>query len=450
MDEHPESALHYGHVGRATYHTDTRSWSFTRSFKAPSKISNTGLTRTTVPSPLASIQRQHFTEHLRSAGHDLIPKVLPDLAADWSSLRDDTASRALVNTLRRYDPQVSSLLALGYAEAASGEGRRTSPSPLAAAVTGECGNVIRFQVLDEDTVKVDDGPELHVPSIAGGHFTEWSRRGAPILQICFARSLEERPHWMAARLQDVTVIFRPCLYRRETVPMYVHNEDDIAALGSPRRNSPLDANPVVEIATLQTGGVPHADVTFNPWYNQQFGIIDTEGNWSIWEIISQSRKRKSKYAPKFLKSGSMPWMDHSQDPNGPQHDGWASIEWVGDVSTVLVSDRRCAMICPIFGEENSSTPVELGLSVKSEWVLQVQRSVQNTSHFFILTTTRLLWYDMAMAQPNTRGQMSALFPRLSWRHFRDPEDTTLKITDLLMEDGMHLFPPPSHSITFSC
>jgi hypothetical protein len=32
MDEHPGSALHYGHVGRAIYLPDEQDWIFTRSF----------------------------------------------------------------------------------------------------------------------------------------------------------------------------------------------------------------------------------------------------------------------------------------------------------------------------------------------------------------------------------------------------------------------------------
>lgn len=439
MDEHSESALHYGHTGRAIYVPDTRSWSFTRSFKRPSLISNTGLTRTTVPSPLAPAQRQRFIEHLPSAGQGLIPKVLPDLASDWSSVRNDSFSRAVANTIKSYDPQASTLLDLGYADPALENLNARQTVAIAASVTGECGNIITFRVLEEDHVQLDDDHPLHIPCIGDddGDETEWSRRGAPILQVCFARSLEERPHWMAARLPDVTVIFRPRLYRREAVPIYVP-ENDISEFAVSRRNSPLDANPVLEISIMQTGGAQHADVTFNPWYPRQFGIIDTEGHWSIWEITGHPRKRKSAFAAKCLRRGSLPWMDQFQDPNGPQYDGWSSIEWVGDVSTVLVSDRRCVMVSPIVGEDNQAYPVELGLTLHSEWVLEVLRSAQNTSHFFVLTTTRLLWFDMANAQPNRSGDMQPLRARLAWRHFRDPEDLTLRLSSVQMGNTLQI------------
>ena len=436
MDEHPESALHYGHVGRAIYQPDTRSWTFTRSLKSASPITNTGLTKTTISSPLLATSRRRFIEHLPSAGHHLIPKVLPDLAVGWPSFQNDSLSRAVVNTIHKYNPQVSSLLDIGYADPADLRNRRPIAIAIAAAVTGECGNVITFRVIVEDKAQLDDEILLHIPSIGEAEKAEWSRRGAPILQVSFARSLEERPHWMAARLSNVTIIFRPRLHRLESVPQYVP-EDDIAAFVAPRRNSSLDANPVVEISIAQTGGAPHADVTFNPWYPRQLAIVDNEGYWSIWEIIGHPRKRKSAFVANCVKRGSLPWMDHTREPNGPQYDGWGSIEWVGDVSTILVSDRRCVMVCQIVGEENHTSHVELGLSLESEWVLHVRRSAQNTSHFFVLTTTRLLWFDMSMAEPNASGQRPPISPRLSWRHFRDPEDTTLRLSDVLVGDSTY-------------
>lgn len=441
MDEHPDTALHYGHMGRAVYVPDTHSWAFTRSLKRPYLFSNTGLTRTTVPSPLVGTQRQRFIEHLPAAGQGLIPKVLPDLAVEWSSVRNDSFSRLITNTTRRYDPQVSTLLDIGHADPAQEDLNVRYSVPIAAAVTGECGNSITFRVLSEEDVHLDGPPPLHIPCIGDSDVSEWSRRGAPILQVSFARALEEDPHWLAARLPDATVIFRPRLFRRETVPMYVP-DNDLAALSAPRRNSPLDANPVVEISISQTGGSPHADVTFNPWYPRQFGIIDIEGYWSIWEITGHHRKRKSAFAAKCLKRGSLPWMDHTQDPNGPQYDGWASIEWIGDVSTVLVSDRRCVMVSQIFDEDSQSYQVELGLTLESEWVLQVRRSARNTSHFFVLTTTRLLWFDIASVQRNARGEPLPLKSRLAWRHFRDSEDTTLRLCDVSIGEGKSLSPAP--------
>ncbi|KAJ5112110.1 hypothetical protein N7532_000155 [Penicillium argentinense] len=438
MDEHRTVALHYGHVGRATYLPETRSWTFTRQFRQPPLLVDTGNTRTTVLSPVKPAQpQQHINPRLASE-HNLIPKTLPEFAANWSSLWNDTLSRTITNTAERYDPLVSTLLALGEAKITDQASRIRME--VVAAVTGECGNTISFRTLGKhvDTLDQDVSP-LIVPSIADDSIgdeevTEWSRHGAPIQQICFSRSLE-KSCWMAARLPQSTVIFRPRYYRRTTHPVYMP-EDDLATCAAKPRNSTLDPNPVVEILITHTGNLPHADVTFNPWYPRQFAIIDIQGNWSTWEVYESPS-----WPARCLKRGSLPWMDGShktQTPDGPRYDGWASIEWIADYSTIVVSDRRHVMLYSIGGKQIRSTSVELDLFKKSEWVLDVQRSPQNLSHFFVLTTTRLFWFDLATAPFNETGVRPPLFPRLTWRHFRDPEDTTLRFSDLQMNGNLYL------------
>jgi RNA polymerase I-specific transcription initiation factor RRN6 len=88
--------------------------------------------------------------------------------------------------------------------------------------------------------------------------------------------------------------------------------------------------------------------------------------------------------------------------------------------------------------ENGSSIVELGMTRQSEWILDVQRSTQNVPHFYVLTTSRLLWFDLTTATSNEYGSRTALRPRLTWRHFRDPEDTTLRMSDLLIDGGMRM------------
>lgn len=438
MDEHPESALHYGHVGRAIYLPETQTWTFSRSFARNIPISYTGVTKTTVPAPTPASQAQNSSKPVRTADPQLIPHVLPELASQWSSLQDDAFSKVVLNATNICDPQVSSLLDLGYATYHTTEDTRGRvPVAIAASITGECGNTISFRVLTDETAELPlDGSALRVPCIGQTEVTEWSKRGAPIRHICFARPLEEKSVWMAARLQEGTTIFRP-LYHRDSVPMYIP-DDDTAAFSAPLRNSRLDANAVVDILNPHTGGFPHADVTFNPWYPRQLAIVDIRGNWSIWDISGRQRRRRATWAAACSKKGTLPDTDDKPDSTRPRHDGWASIEWVADFSTILVSDRRCLMLYRLAESEIQSNFVELGMTRQSEWILDVQRSTQNVSHFFVLTTSRLLWFDLTTVTSNESGSRTALRPRLAWRHFRDSEDTTLRMSDLLIDGGMRM------------
>ena len=445
MDEHPAGTLHYGQVGRAVYLPETKAWTFTRSFARAASISYTGVTRTTVPSPHRTSEPQAPLRTVQPSGQRLVSHAHPDLAAHWSLIRDDTFSKTVDAVNLVYDPQVSTLLDLGHAVDFSYEDRRARSSPvaIAASVTGECGNAISFRMMVDHEVQYE-GTSIRLPSIGDAETTEWSTHGAPVRQICFAQSVEaeEKTTWMAARLSDSTVVFHP-LYQRDPMPMHLHGDSSVA-FSTVLQNSRLDANPVVDIPNLHTGGFAHADVAFNPWYNQQLALVDTGGHWSVWEISGRQRRQKGNWSAAPGSKGSLPWTSDMADTNRPRHDGWASILWVADFSTILVSDRRCAMLYQVTGDNPRSNTVELGMGREWEWILDVQRSSQNSSHFFVLTTSRLLWFDVTRSPFDQEHMGSPLRSRLSWRHFRDPEDTTLRISELLVNGGRFIGPLTWH------
>lgn len=435
MDEHADSALHYGHVGRAVYLPETKTWTFARSFTQPPSITYTGETIKTVPSPCHAAQLQTPPKISRQANDKLIPNAHPDLAAEWPSIRDDAFSKVVTSASNTYDPLVSSVLDLGYALDYASEAK-TNPGPLAiaAVVTGESRNAISFRMLADDTTELRrENSVIYVPSIGDKETTEWSRWGHPIQQLCFARPVEGKSTWMAARLPDVTTVFRP-IYHRNPVPIHVHDED-VGAVCGPLRNSRLDANPVVEVNKSSSGGFAHADVTFNPWYPRQFAIVDTRGNWTVWEVTGRQRRRNATWATSLITRGSLPLLNEMLDNKSPRYDGWASVEWIVDFSTLLVSDRRSAMLFQMSGKDIRSSTVELGMTKQSEWVLDVRRSACDTSQFFILTTSRLLWFDTTTARLDQDTVRLPLRPRLAWRHFRDPEDITLQLSDLWVNGG---------------
>lgn len=455
MDEHSTSALHYGHLGRAVYLPEVQTWSFSRTLArrkpfqsleasvcganiyVATVISYTGETKTRVPSSRSATEQT--LSRPRRVDRNIIPQTHSDLAAAWSltsSTREEAISRVVATATDNYDPLVSSTLDVGHAVDCRSEESSHRQVPIAVAISGECGNSIFLSRMVEDIeVLKQERLELRVPSLSGSDTTEWSKGGAPIRQVCFARSTDEKATWMAVRLVESTFIFHP-LYHREPVPMHVHGGYP-AESNVPLRNTRLDANPVSEVSISVTGGFAHADVTFNPWYQKQFALVDTQGNWSVWEIKGRQRRGGRTLPVTLIKSGSLPPLpDYQDSPNCPRHDGWASIEWIGDVWSLLVSDRRCTTLYRMEGEQVRSRAVKLGLSKKSEWVLDVQRSPQHSSQFFVLTTSRVLWFDIARAMlPDEEDSPPSIQPHLAWRHFRDPEDTTLRLCDVLMGRG---------------
>ncbi|THC98215.1 hypothetical protein EYZ11_002297 [Aspergillus tanneri] len=306
------------------------------------------------------------------------------------------------------DPLVSSLFDLGYAVDIENDSSGNRAIPIAVVASGECGNAISLYKLEEDIVELrgDATTPIRVPSIGKLESIEWPE------------------------------------YHRKVVPVHIYHCDErMTPINS--RTSRLDANPLVDIPIVKTGGFMHADVTFNPWYQKQLGIVDVKGNWSIWEISGRHRRSKGNWTAACVKSGSLPWLDldDSQDTDDrPRHDGWAAIEWTSDVNTFIVSDRRCPMLYRLQNDQIYSFSIELDLKRRSEWVLDVKRSDCNFSHVFILTTSRVFWIDIpfdlaATTEKNTRPP---LYPLLSWRHFRDPEDTTLQLAPLFVREDFYL------------
>ncbi|PKX94483.1 uncharacterized protein P174DRAFT_184093 [Aspergillus novofumigatus IBT 16806] len=398
----------------------------------------TGVTKTTIVSPLTAPQSSLIEDR------SLLPRVHPELAACWPLVDNETASHIITTAGELCDPLVSSLFDLGNAVDIENHESGNRVVPIAITVGGECCNVISFRKIEEGTAELKHGMKarIRIPMIGDAECTEWSAGGAPVRQICFARTVEEKPTWAAARFPHSTIVFRP-LYRRKPVSVHIYQDGD-RVVPSHTQSSRLDANPLIEISHSQTGGYAHADVTFNPWYQKQLAIVDERGNWSVWEMVGRHRRGKGNWKASCVKSGSLPWLDlgHAQNIDGsPRHDGWAVIEWVGDVNSFIVSDRRCPILYRTEGNETQPSAIELELKRKSEWILDVKRSACNVSQVFILTTSRIFWLDVSSvlaADSQNDASRPSLLPILSWRHFRDSEDTTLRLSSLVVSEELYL------------
>ncbi|RAL13590.1 uncharacterized protein BO97DRAFT_404733 [Aspergillus homomorphus CBS 101889] len=439
MDEQPLGALQYGHLGRSTYNSETQTWLFSRKLGPAAFINYTGVTKCTVKSPLTAPHSSLIENN------GVLPQVYPELAACWPLTSNENTSHVISTTSEICDPLISSLLDVGYAVDVENGESGARGVPIAVVASGECGNIISFRKLEEDGIELRQEKlvKARVSSIGDVEKTDWSVGGAAVRQICFARTVEEQATWMAARLPQFTTIFRP-QYHRTPVPTTVARQQDYI-LSSEYRMSSLDANPVVEISILQTGGFAHADVTFNPWYQKQLGIVDVRGSWTIWDLSGRYSKNKSSWAAACVKAGSLPWLDidDGQDNDDrPRHDGWAAIEWVGDVNSFIVCDRRCPILYRIEDGRVYPYPIELGFKRESEWILDVKRSACNVSHVFILTTSRIYWLALTPGSCPITGDEThsrpAVFPQVSWRHFRDSEDTTMRLHPFLIQEDFYL------------
>ncbi|KAL3459961.1 RNA polymerase I-specific transcription initiation factor RRN6-like protein [Aspergillus heterothallicus] len=433
MDENTTRSLQYGHMGKPVYCPNTQSWSFSRTLCPPPPISSTGITKAVVRSPSASVSMPWALKK------STLLQGFPELIAGYRSTHSQSVSHMITVTGELCSPLTSTLLEIGRAADFDIDPSGSLSVPIAVFVSGECGDTIAFRTITDDTVDtLQSAPvELRVPTIGDEDTSEWVTEGAPVRQICCSIVENENASFAAARSSS-TVIFRP-LYRRISASVPTHR--GINTTASSCQISRLDPNPLLEISSTHTGGFPHADVKFNPWNQNQIAIVDEEGNWGIWELANQRKRNKDNWIAARVESGVLPWVgvDSQGTRADTRHDGWLTIEWVGDERHVIVCDRKSSMLYRIEDGRVLSSVIELGLRRKSEWILGVKRSTCNPLHVFVLTTSRLFWLDVSSVLMSTHGDLrSSLSPRLSWRHFRDSDDTTLQLTSLEVDEEFYL------------
>ena len=89
-------------------------------------------------------------------------------------------------------------------------------------------------------------------------------------------------------------------------------------------------------------------------------------------------------------------------------------------------------------EGGPSFPVDLGLRRETDWILDVKRCPIQPSRLFVLTTSSIARIDLDLDSLQ-EDSISSIRPRLLWRHFRDPEDLTLRLIPITVGDCMFFF-----------
>lgn len=375
------SALHYGHMGTATYRGG--HWEFLRR------------------EPLGNLMpgADHLLK-VQSPSRMVIPPSKSESAYDQST----------------YD-----LLAFGHAGSESG------PVPIAICASGDHGDSVKFVRLSSEDVALDDGERLKVPRIEESNAGWWTGSGAPVQQIVCADAEAEATS-VAIRLPSSTTIIRPLL-RDQAVPATSMNDSERLRT-YPR--SRLDANPVITIPIDWTGGRSHADVTFDPRDESVIALVDVLGEWSVWSV--EDRPPNSADDGHVWKgvlgaSGSL-HSDTNLNTAGSSSldERWASVVWIYEdtsQSKLLVCDRHKIVLHSFHDEEIETTDFGEGLNLRgdSHWILDVKRNGANPSQLFVLTTTDL--YCLSSSSHEGQDDVSIL---LSYKHYLATGNANLRLS----------------------
>ncbi|KAF2010141.1 hypothetical protein BU24DRAFT_455279 [Aaosphaeria arxii CBS 175.79] len=417
--------LNYGHPGQPLYDLETSSWGFERTPGQNGRLRQLGSFKLVVPSsteadhstaggPCGKTNQevQQSTKTLSRACPEIAPAIdiLPNLAQ---------VSAAISSTTEVYDPAIGPLLSFGTF---TGGGRYMYPRRIAAIPTGDSGSVLCLLAVTKERLGwgADRSFWIEGPSLANCECGYWADDAAPIQQICFSQA-ENRSSFLAVRYPTRTVIFRPW-------------QNNVTAFRSQFHRLPpsrLDAHRILALSIEQTGGAPHADVTFNFEYQRQFGVVDQKGFWSVWDI--DAGYRESEYKMSCTVTGSLdatPGEFATESGPGLQADGWGRILWIGNVNTVVVCNRRVMRIFDIRGGQTNLLQCPSPILAKSpDWILDVQKHPAHKGHLFVITSRQLL--VMAVNPPTDVPEYSNPVKGgrtlVSSFHYRGTDDITLQI-----------------------
>jgi len=300
--------------------------------------------------------------------------------------------------------------------------------PLIAMACGEAGNFLRLlrPRIEHHGWGVQSSVRLSLMDASIAEQGHWAGTGGRIQQIAFADDDKLSSTWLAVRQHSMITFFRP-MYHINHIPAIT---PEIFEASFPP--SHINANPVAVLNAEQSGSTGYVDVAFNPYYARQFAVVDEAGAWRIWDIEGRRKLTLNAGKQGTMKDGSM--IGSPSNESGIS-DGWHRIVWATNVSTVVVCDRRSLVVFDI-----TAMPKRLGshslLPLNStDWILDINRSAVNSNHVYVLTSSRIFWLDIVAGGEGKKSSTPGAKLIISYRHYRDPNDYTMKLVVLKDETG---------------
>ena len=409
MADQDWNGLPYGHFGNAFYQSEEQTWHFGRIPDQPRVLKLVEGSEIAVPSQISprvvptktAFNHANPPHILRDKQIAELVNLVPSLQPAASLLRPLIgASEAIEDATRHHDPVKGQLLSFGRV---FDESIRRS-TQLVAFAAGSTGSDVRVAQVQLQKQGWDDSRDvwLEVPVVIGEE-TTWRSEGSPAQQILFAQPLESGENLLAIRTNSRVSIFKPIL--QEAGPMR------------------LRLRMLFERSTGQNQGVSHADAAFNPWFPRQFAMVDQHGKWRVWEF----RSRQSSDATCICSSSP----DEENPAKTNLDDGWARLLWVCNPNTIVVAKRRSVVLYDVNLGADKLQDVDVKVSDVSSWVVDIATAPTDPTHLLVLTTTHLYLFHVGERD----GEVRAKF-LMRIRHFRSPEDVTLRLTLFRDKDAL--------------
>ena len=370
-------------------------------------------------------ERFNHIKELTRQYPELVPAapLIPDLAQTSEATNEVTAN---------HDPTVSGLLAFGKAIDVTSDKPGVRTIPIIACAAGKAGELVRLVHLAEEKLKWEGNGILRLNTLSATNEEQgwWAGNGGPIQQLVFAEAEGKSSYWLAVRYHGAISILRPLL---RTFPDFSSSHD---ASGIHLPSSRLDANHIVTLP--EQNGVPFSGVAFNPWDHQQLATIDQQGDWNVW-AVDVSLRVKQKGLGTITNPANGYLLGAQELDGGSPHvaaDGWGAVLWATDQDTIVVADRTAFAVFDIKSSSRQVQVPVLTSSRASDWILDVKRGSRDPCNVFVATSLCIFWLRMSSSEeePKTADMKSNVQCLLSWRHFRDQEDISLRLNTLELSE----------------
>lgn len=437
MTDARRTDLNYGHFGEPVYDVVNQKWNFARTTYDALQLQSLGESQTLIPAQLLSADRkigQNAAQRGRNVNQlvQTYPEVAPSSGL-LSSLAE--TSEIIQETTAGFDPTISELLAFGRALHPRHHRKDLSSVPVIAFPGGPAGQLVRVVQLVPETVGWDGESNIKIKNenIQSRVQGLWSANGSRIQQLQFARSDCEHTEWLAVRYGGATSILRITLKDEEI--SQPHNIFHLPAIEDAEFRIELEH--VVTLTARRSGGIPHADICFNPWNPSEIAVVDQSSRWSIWRIQNVNAATGVwKLAPGLSGQLDEPLSARTRNPMDSErrHDGWGAVKWISNGAGLIVCNRR-NIACFELRDPPFQSPLMADLSLEKPkvWILNIQQALGNLDHVFVATTSRIFWMRLNLRySKKKRGIQVNSNILLGWRHFRNEADVSLsmQIADL--------------------
>ena len=420
--------ISYGTIGQAFYNTDLSQWEFTRDLNEFQKLRIFGIDGLAVASSRNAAPEGSSTFVQKSQQRKLLslryPETIPAIPLLSEIAKEEIDAKYLLD-----------LSALCYGDLIS-TGRATdfdnrkvkSAYKLFAFPDGKFNTDLRIHLAHTEYYCSARAEKawLAIPRIQDVDPGWWRGKAGPIQQICFASSTDDQSDLLAIRSSRAISILKP-----------LHRRSPIAQPAPPAKlssfsESCIDANQLLSVSCDTKPWSVFVDVNFNPWHKRQFAAIDSNGNWTIYEIKGKAGSKRTFRAlqmerDKLSKVEPCDWRPAS----GLEDDQWGKIFWIKDINMILACNRLDLALFDMEEGIISIHHIKVELAA-SEIILDVQKCIGIDDLVIVLTCSAisLIRVDrMANPEVSTQPGVSKVRSEIlhTWRHNRDQSDKTLRL-----------------------